>query len=37
MDYRSMFNHAPLYAMVILALGLGIAAVPLAILASLFF
>jgi hypothetical protein len=37
MHNRSMSDHAPLYAMVILALGLGIVAVPLVILALLFF
>jgi hypothetical protein len=31
-----MSDHAPLYALVILALGLGIVALPLAILAFLF-
>jgi hypothetical protein len=37
MHDRSMSDHAPLYAMVILSVGLGIVAVPLAILALLFF
>ncbi len=36
MHNRSMSDHAPLYALVILALGLGIVALPLAILAFLF-
>ena len=34
---RSMFDHAPLYAVLILALGLGIVATPLVLLAHLFF
>jgi len=32
-----MSDHAPLYALVILALGIGVVAAPLAILAFLFF
>ena len=37
MRYRSMSNHIPLRALVILALGIGLVAAPLAILAFLFF
>ena len=37
MHNRSMSDHAPLYALVILALGIGVVAAPLAILAFLFF
>ncbi|MDB5604112.1 MAG: hypothetical protein JWP25_1012 [Bradyrhizobium sp.] len=37
MRNRSMSDHAALYAVVILALGLGIVATPLALLALLLF
>jgi hypothetical protein len=37
MNNRSMSDHDPLYAVVILALGLGIVATPLVLLALLLF
>jgi hypothetical protein len=37
MHYRTPDHYTPLYALIILALGVGIVAAPLAILAFLFF